>query len=170
MPDVQPVPDGFRTITPHIVIRDARRAIEWYRQAFGAEVISICGSPDEPVPHAEIRIGDSVLMICDEFPDMGIKSPLTLGGSPIKLHLYVPDVDAWFKRAMDAGAKPTMPVQDMFWGDRYGKIADPFGHEWGIATHKEDVSPEEIERRSVEAMKTFKSGQGGTSCCGSEHG
>jgi PhnB protein len=146
------VPEGYRTVTPYLVIRGAAEAIEWYKKAFGAEDIARMPMPDGKLMHAEIKIGDSFIMMSDEFPEMGGgKSPQALGGSCCSLHLYVPDVDASFSRAVSAGAEAQMPPMDMFWGDRFSKLRDPFGHEWTIATHKEDVTPEEMERRAAEA-------------------
>ncbi|MFQ5877854.1 MAG: VOC family protein [Acidobacteriota bacterium] len=143
------IPEGFHTVTPYLVVKDAGRAIDFYREAFGAEEELRMPGPDgNSVMHAEIRIGDSHLFLADECPERGCKSPLTLGGSPSSIHLYVTDVDAAFKKAIDAGAEAVMPVADMFWGDRYGKVKDPFGHEWGIATHKEELTPEEIGERA----------------------
>ena len=134
----------------HFSIRGAAGAIEFYKRAFGAQEVMRMPAPGgNTVMHAEIKIGDSIIFVGDEFPDMGCRSPESLGGSAASLHIYVPDVDAAFKRAMDAGAKVRMPVMDMFWGDRYGKVADPFGHEWGLATHKEDLKPDEIAKRAA---------------------
>jgi uncharacterized glyoxalase superfamily protein PhnB len=148
-----PVPEGFHTITPHLVIKNAKAAIEFYKKAFGAEEVLSMPGPDGKLMHAEIKIGDSRLMIGEECPDMGISGP-SGGKSPVSIHCYVRDVDAFFKRAVSAGAKVTMPVDDMFWGDRYGKLEDPYGHHWSVATHKEDVTPEECGRR---AAKFFES-------------
>jgi len=153
MPKVKPIPDGYHTITPYLTIRGAAQAIEFYKKAFGAEELSRMTAPDGRLGHAELRIGDSIFMLGDEFPEMGGKGPQTLGGTPVGLFLYVNDVDAAFARATAAGAKVTMPLADMFWGDRYGKLADPFGHEWSLGTHKEDVKPEEMARRAEEAFK-----------------
>lgn len=150
--NVKPVPEGFHTITPHLVVRDAARAIEFYKQAFGAEVRSIHPMPDGKIMHADLKIGDSIFMLHDEFPSMKVLSPQSLGGSSVTLNLYVEDVDALFNRAASAGAKVVMPVMDMFWGDRYGQLEDPFGHRWSLATHKEDLSSEEIEKRGQAAM------------------
>ena len=148
-----PIPEGFRTITPHISIKNASAAIEFYKKAFGAqEHCRMLGPDGKAIMHAVIQIGDSVLMLNDEFPNMGCLSPTTLKGSPVAIHLYVDNVDVVFNRAVKAGAKTTLPVQDMFWGDRYGKLEDPFGHQWSIATHKEDVSPEEMSQRSQSAF------------------
>jgi uncharacterized glyoxalase superfamily protein PhnB len=155
MAKAAPVPPGFHTVTPHLVIRGATEAIEFYKKAFGAEVKGVMPGPGGKVMHGEIRIGDSTIMLNDEFPEMGAKAPTTLGGSPVNLHIYVPDCDALWNRAVAAGAKVTMPLADMFWGDRYGTLTDPFGHKWSIATHKEDLTPEEIGKRGAEAMKNM---------------
>jgi uncharacterized glyoxalase superfamily protein PhnB len=153
---VNPVPPGFHTVSAHLVVRGASEAIEFYKKAFGAEVKGVMPGPGGKVMHAEIMIGDSAIMLNDEFPEMGAKAPATLGGSPVTLHIYVPDCDALWNRAVAAGAKITMPLADMFWGDRYGTLTDPFGHKWSIATHKEDLTSEEIGRRGAEAMKNMK--------------
>jgi PhnB protein len=149
---VKPIPEGSHTITPHLVVRDAARAIDFYKRAFGAEELARMPGPGGKIMHAELRIGDSNLYLCDEFPDMGGKSPQSLNGSPVTLHLYVPDVDVSYKRAADAGAKPVMVPDNTFWGDRYGKLIDPFGHHWALATHVEDVTPEETARRAAAAF------------------
>jgi PhnB protein len=142
---------GHHTVTPYITVRGAAEAIEFYVRAFGAEERMRMPSPDgRAIMHAEIKIGDSLVFLADECPEMGNRSPQSLGGTTCSLNLDVPDVDAVFARAVSAGARPRMAVADMFWGDRYGKVTDPFGHEWGIATHKEDLSPQEIERRAAE--------------------
>lgn len=145
----KPIPEGHHTVTPHLVIRGAAEAIDFYKKALGAEEIMRMASPDGKIAHAELKIGDSIVYLADEFPNMGVaKSPQTLGGTTATLNLYVKDVDTSFQRAVSAGAKVNMPVADMFWGDRYGTLTDPFGHVWGIATHKEDLSAEEIEERA----------------------
>jgi PhnB protein len=145
---VQPIPAGCHTITPHLVVRSAAQAIEFYKKAFGAEELCRVPGPDgKSVMHAELKIGDSHVYLCDEFPDWGAKGPQLLGGSPVTIHLYVNDADAAVKRAVAAGAKVTMPLQNMFWGDRYGKLEDPYGHHWSVATHVEDVSPAECAKR-----------------------
>ncbi len=144
---VNPVPEGYRTVTPYLIIRDAAKAIEFYKKALGAQEIFRMPMPNGKLAHAEIKIGDSMIMMADENPEWGASSPQALNGTPVGIFLYVPDVDATYKQAVDAGATPTMPPADMFWGDRYGKLKDPFGHEWSVGTHKEDVSPEEIGRR-----------------------
>jgi uncharacterized glyoxalase superfamily protein PhnB len=140
-----PIPTGMHTITPHLVCRDAAGAIAFYGKAFGAVELTRLPGPQGRLMHAMVRIGDSNLMLVDEFPDCGALGPQSLKGSPVTIHLYVTDVDATVERAVAAGAKVTMPVDDMFWGDRYGRIEDPFGHLWSIATHTRDLSPQEIE-------------------------
>ncbi len=149
----KPIPDGFHTITPCLTIRDAARAIEYYKKAFGARELVRMPSPDgKRIMHAELKIGDSLLMICDECPEMGARSPQALGGTPAALHLYVENVDQTFDQAVRAGAEPIMPVMDMFWGDRYGKLRDPFGHEWGLATHQRDLTPDEMKKAAAAAF------------------
>jgi PhnB protein len=148
---VQAIPKGFHGVTPHLTLRGASEAIEFYKKAFGARERSRMPGPDGKVMHAEIQIGDSIVMLADEFPEMGAKSPQTLGGASGSLLIYTRDVDGLFQRAVAAGATVQMPVSDMFWGDRYGKVLDPFGHQWELATHKEDVPRKEMERR-VAAM------------------
>ena len=146
----KPIPEGYHTITPHLVIKGADKAIDFYKRALGAEELFRMNSPDGRVSHAELKIGDSIVFLADEFPEMGgtCRSPQSLGGTAITLNLYVPDVDTRFRRALDAGGKELMPLGDMFWGDRYGMFTDPFGHTWAMATHKEDLSPQEIEERA----------------------
>lgn len=146
---VKPIPDGYHSVTPYLCVKDAARAIEFYKQAFGATERILMADPGGRIGHAEIKIGDALIMLADEFPEMGFLSPETTGGSPVMLHLYVKDVDAFFNQAVAAGAKAQRPVEDQFYGDRAGKLADPFGHVWYIATHKEDVSPEEMKRRAA---------------------
>lgn len=143
-----PIPKGYHTITPSLTCRDAAKAIDFYKKAFGAQELMRMPSPDGKIGHAEIKIGDSVVFISDEFPGRtAAPSPTATPSS--SLFLYVEDVDAVYNRAVSAGAKSTMPLQDMFWGDRFGNVVDPFGHQWGLATHIEDVAPDEIERRSA---------------------
>jgi len=156
--NVKPVPDGYHTVTPYLVLKDAKRALEFYKKAFGAETTVNMPSPDGRVMHAEVRIGDSMLFMADEFPEISpeTKSPQSAGCVTGTIFLYVPNVDAVFKRAVDAGAKVVMPVEDMFWGDRFGKLSDPFGHHWGIATHKEDLTPGEMKVRQAEWEKKMK--------------
>ena len=150
---VQPIPDGYHTATPYLRCRGAEKAIEFYKKAFGAEEIVRMPGPDGKVMHAEIRIGDSMIMLGEENLTWHMPSPTSLGGSGSGVHLYVPDADAAFARAVAAGAKVAMPLENAFWGDRYGKLIDPFGHEWSIGTHVEDVPPEEMPRRAEEAMR-----------------
>lgn len=155
MPEkVKPIPEGFHTITPHLTVQNGEEAIDFYQRAFGAEVRRINHGPDgKSLIHADLKIGDSILMLVDEFPDWNVLSPLSIGGSSVTIHLYVEDADAAFQRAVEAGATVKMPLMDAFWGDRYGQVADPFGHQWSIATHIEDPSPEEIKKRAEVAMK-----------------
>jgi PhnB protein len=151
---VKYIPEGHHTLTPHLVIKGAAEAMEFYKKAFGAEEICRMPGPDgKSVMHGEMRIGSSMLYLADEFPEYGALSPKSLGGSGVTIHMYVPDVDATVDRAVKAGATVKMPIMDMFWGDRYGKVTDPFGHNWSIATHKEDVPMEEMGKRAAEAMK-----------------
>lgn len=149
---VKPVPEGFHSVTPYLVIRDAARAIEFYTRAFGAKERCRMPGPGGAIMHAEIQIGDSIIMLGEENPAYEAKSPQALNGTPVGLCLYVDDVDGVFQQAVAAGASSKMPVQDMFWGDRYGKLADPFGHEWSIATHKEDLTAEEMGKRAAAAF------------------
>jgi PhnB protein len=145
----QAIPRGYHTITPHLTVRGAADAIDFYKRAFGARERGRMPLPDgRTIMHAELQIGNSIVFLADEFPDMGCRAPQSLGGSTGALHLYVKDVDRAFQRAVAAGAEVRMPVADMFWGDRYAKVADPFGHEWGLATHKKDLSAREIGRRA----------------------
>ena len=143
---VEAIPKGYHTITPYMTVRDAARAIEFYKQAFGAVERGAMKAPDGKIVHAELLIGDSIIMLADEFPQFGALSPQSTGGAGMGLHIYLEDVDAAFERAVKAGATVEMPVADMFWGDRYGKLADPFGHKWSIGTHKRDASMEEMEQ------------------------
>jgi PhnB protein len=148
---VKPVPPGHHTVTPYLAISNGVKALEFYKQAFGATEVYKLIMPDGRLGHGEIKIGDSIIMLADEFPEYGGKSPQTLGGSPVSVHLYVEDVDAFVKRAVAAGAKEAKPVKDQFYGDRSGQLEDPFGHLWWVATHKEDIPPAEMQKR-VEAM------------------
>lgn len=147
---VKPIPEGMHTITPHLVCTGAAQAIEFYKKAFNAEELARLPGPDGKIMHALIRIGDSMVMLVDEFPEWGSVGPKSLKGSPVTLHLYVEDVDAFVDRAVEVGAKITMPIADMFWGDRYGQLEDPFGHHWSIATHIRDATPEELGRGAQE--------------------
>jgi len=148
---VRPIPAGYHTATPYLIINGATRAIEFYQQAFGAIELLRFEAPDGKVGHAEIRIGDSPLMLADEFPEMGARSPQSLGGSPVSILLYVEDVDAMVSQAVAAGAEIQRPVEDKFYGDRMGSVVDPFGHVWHIGTHKEDVPLDEMKRREAAA-------------------
>jgi len=145
MPQVKPIPDGMHTVTPHLICAGMADAIAFYKKAFNAEELIRLQGPQGRLIHACIRIGDSAVMLADESPDWGSFGPKSLKGSPVTIHLYVEDVDAFVARAADAGAKITMPVEDMFWGDRYGQLEDPFGHHWSVATHVRDMSPEEMQ-------------------------
>ena len=149
----KPVPDGSHTITPYLIIRDAGGAIEFYKKAFDAkELVRMPGPGGKGVMHAELQIGDSQLMLTEEWPQYGSVSPQQLGGTAVSLHLYVDDVDAWFERAVRAGCQVKTPVSDMFWGDRFGKVQDPFGHQWSIATHKLDLTPAEMAQAAQAAF------------------
>lgn len=148
---VKEIPKGFHTVTPYLTVTDSARAIDFYKRAFGAEELFRVDAPDGKVAHAEIKIGDSIIMLCDEMPGWG-RSPQSLGGTAVNIFLYVKDVDQVFNQAVAAGARINMPVSDMFWGDRYGQVTDPFGHSWSLATHKEDVLPEELRKRTLAAM------------------
>ena len=142
-----PIPEGYHSVTPYLCVNDAARAIEFYKEAFGATEIMRMEAPGGKIGHAEVKIGDSFVMLADEFPEMNFRSPQTLGGVSAHFMIYDEDVDALVERAVAAGAKLTRPVKDQFYGDRSGGVEDPFGHHWYIATHKEDLSPEEIKRR-----------------------
>lgn len=152
-----PVPEGYHTVTAALTLDDAAKAIDWYKQAFGAEEVGRNAGPDGKIMHAEIRIGDTRIMISD--PVMDGKGPKTYGGSPASLWIYVPDCDALYKRAVAAGATSTMEMSDQFWGDRFGAVSDPFGYRWSFATRKEDLTPAEIEKRQAEFFKSV-AGQG----------
>ena len=156
MAKVKPIPEGNHSVTAALVVRDGKKAIEFYKTAFGAKLLSVMNGPDgQSVMHAELKIGDTQMYLGDENPDMGARSPQALGGSPVSLNIYTEDCDAMFKKAIAAGATVKMPLDNMFWGDRYGKLTDPFGHEWGIATHVEDVSETEMEKRGREWFATM---------------
>jgi len=155
----KPIPEGFHTVTPYLTVKDAPRAVEFYKQAFGAQVRGIHYAPDGKIMNADLKIGDSILLVAEEFPGMGSKSPLSLGDSPVTIHLYVEDVDKTFNQAVAAGAKVVMPVMDQFWGDRYGMVTDPFGHRWSMGTHQEDLTPAEIEQRGRAAFEKMRARQ-----------
>jgi PhnB protein len=149
----KPIPEGFHTVTPSLVVQGAAKAIDFYKKALGAEELVRMPGPDGKIMHAELKIGDSIIFISDEFPGMGVsKSPQTLGGCTGVLNLYVNDVDKTFQQAISAGGKESMPVTDQFWGDRYGSFVDPFGHAWGVGTHKEDLTAQEMQERMEDFM------------------
>ena len=148
---VKPIPEGYHSVTPYLICRGGADAIEFYNKAFGAVELFRFGSPDGKIGHAEIKVGDSPIMLADEYPDMGYKGPQSLGGSPVSLMIYVDDVDTVFNQAVAAGATVKEALQDKFYGDRMGTVIDPFGHRWHLATHKEDVSIEEMQQRAKAA-------------------
>jgi PhnB protein len=150
---VQPIPAGYHSITPHIVVHDAVAAIDFYTRAFGAEVLCRMAAPNGKIMHAEIKIGDSIIMLGEEMRECGNLAPTSLGGTPFAMHLYVQNADEAFERAVLAGATIKMPIQEMFWGDRFGKVTDPFGHQWSLATHVKDVTPAEMEEGMKACMK-----------------
>jgi uncharacterized glyoxalase superfamily protein PhnB len=152
MAQVKAVPTGFHTLTPHLTVRDADKALEFYKNALGAEVLHVARMPNGKVMHAGLRIGDSMLMLNEESPEYGALSPLSTGGTGVTIHIYTEDVDAAFNRAVSEGAQVKMPLMAQLWGDRYGMVTDPFGHTWSIAAHTKDMSPEEIQRAQDEAM------------------
>ena len=149
---VKPIPEGSHSVTAYVIVDGARKAIDYYKKAFNATELHVMSGPNNSVMHAAIKIGDSVVYLTDSNEQWGAKSAKKLGGSPISLHLYVTNVDATFKQAISAGATEKAPVTDMFWGDRYGKLVDPFGIEWGIATHTKDMTPAEMQRAGEEFM------------------
>ena len=154
---VQPIPEGYQTLAPSLIVDGATEAIDFYKRAFGANDRGVMSGPDGKVAHAELQIGDSVLMLADPFPMQNAKAPTELGGTTVSIFMYVEDVDAVFKQAIDAGATSTMAPDDMFWGDRFGALMDPFGHAWAIATHVEDLSEEEMRERGEKAMAEMAS-------------
>lgn len=148
---VKPIPEGYHTVTPYLIVKDAAKAIEFYKKAFGATEIMRFAMGDNKIGHAELKLGDSHIMLADEFPAMGYRAPESAESGSVTIHLYVEDVDALAKQATDAGAKILQPVKDQFYGDRTGTVSDPFGHRWNISTHKEDVSLEEMHKRMAAA-------------------
>jgi PhnB protein len=148
----KPIPEGYHTATPYLAVDDAAAAIEYYTKAFGAKELGRMDAPDGKIGHAELELGDSRIMLSDPFPQSSTRPPKELGGTSASVFMYVEDVDAVVKQAVDAGATLTMEVADQFWGDRFGTITDPFGHVWSIATHVEDVPPEEMAERAKTAM------------------
>jgi PhnB protein len=155
---VKPIPDGYHAVTPYLIVRGAREAIEFYTRALGAVELYRLDGPEGRIGHAELQIGDCRVMLADEAPAMGALSPTTLGGAGVHLMLYVEDVDARFAQAIAAGGRETRPVKDQFYGDRSGIFVDPFGYQWTVATHVEDVPPAEMERRAAEAVKASAAG------------
>ena len=151
MAKVKPIPDGYPQVTPYLCVDGAAAAITFYREVLGAGERMRMTEPDGRIGHAELQLGDSVIMLSDEYPEMGVRSPRTVGGTPVTLSVYVDDVDRVFERALAAGAKALRPVENQFYGDRSGQFEDPYGHHWSVATHVEDVSPEEMQRRASEA-------------------
>jgi PhnB protein len=150
---VQPVPEGYHTITPYLAVDDASAAIDFYQRAFGAKERVRMSGPGDSIMHAELEIGDSLVMLSDPFPQASTRNPKELGGTSISIFVYVDNIDELYKQAIDAGASSLMEPDDMFWGDRFGSVQDPFGHSWTIATHIEDVAPEELEKRQKEWME-----------------
>ena len=150
---IKPVPDGYHTVTPYLIVSGAAEAIDFYKKAFGASETMRFHGPNGCIMHAEIRIGDSAIMLADEFPEMGVRGPKSLGGAGVSIALYVENVDQWFERAVAAGSSVLRPLQNQFYGDRSGTITDPYGHCWTIASHVEDVPEEEMNRRFEEMMK-----------------
>lgn len=150
---VKPIPEGYHSVTPYLIIDGAAKALDFYKKAFGATEIMRMEDPKGRIGHAEIKLGNSHVMLADEYPDMGYRGPTSLGGAGVSLMLYVDDVDATFKQALAAGAQELQPVKDQFYGDRSGTLKDPFGHVWTVATHVEDVAPDEMERRAKEFMQ-----------------
>lgn len=145
---VKPIPEGYHSLTPYLIIRGAAEAIEFYKTAFGAQELFRMPMPDGKIGHAEIKIGDSIIMLAEEMPEMGFRSPQALNGCPVSFVIYVEDVDTEFQRALDAGAKVVRPLENKFYGDRMGSVGDPFGYEWMLGTHIEDVAPEEMSKRA----------------------
>ena len=152
MADVKPIPDGYPRVSPYLAVDGAKEAIEFYSKVLGAKERMHMPAPGDKIGHAELEFGDSVVMLADEFPDMGVLGPKSIGGTPVLLSLYVEDVDAVFEAALAAGATSVQPVTDQFYGDRSGQFEDPFGHRWNVTTHVEDVPPDEMEKRMKEAM------------------
>ena len=150
--NTKPIPEGYHSITPALIVKDGKEAIDFYKKAFGAEERYRMEAPNGKLGHAELKIGDSVFMLADEFPEMKCLSPKSIGGSPVSMYLYVADVDTVFNRAVSAGSKALDPVKDQFWGDRHGRLEDPFGHVWSISTHQKDLSPDELKKAAEAAF------------------
>jgi PhnB protein len=155
---VKPIPEGYHSLTPYLAVEDAAKAIDFYKEAFGAEEFVRMPGPDGKIAHAELQIGDSKLMLSDPFPQSEVRPPSERGGPTASVFMYVDDVDATFEQAQEVGAEVVSELEDMFWGDRFGKLSDPFGHVWSIATHKEDLSQEEMAERSKAAMAEMGAG------------
>jgi PhnB protein len=155
---VQPVPEGYHTVTPYLAVESAQEAIDFYGRAFGAKERSRMPGPEDTIAHAELEIGDSLVMLSDPFPQATTRPPKELGGTSVNIFLYVENVDDFVQKAVDAGATVTMPIEDQFWGDRFGAVTDPFGHTWSVATHVEDVPPEEMAERAKTAMAAMAGG------------
>ena len=151
---VNPIPEGYPRVMPYLIVDGGAAAIDFYKSVLGASERMRMGGPDGKVGHAELEIGESVVMLADEHPDMDARGPKSMGGTPVSLYVYVEDVDGVFERAIEAGAKELQPVEDKFYGDRSGGFEDPFGHRWHVATHVEDIPPDEMEKRAAEAMAT----------------
>lgn len=152
MNEIEKIPKEYHSITPVLIVKNGDEAIEFYKNGFGVEERCCMKGPDGRVAHAELKLGDSVFMLSDEYPEMKSHSPETIGGSPVSMYVYVDDVDSIFNKAISAGAKILDPVKDQFWGDRHGRLEDPFGHLWSIATHKKDISDEEMKRAAEAAF------------------
>jgi PhnB protein len=152
MADVKPIPDGYPHVTPYLHVKGAAEAIDFYTKVLGAKERMRLGAPGDRVGHAELQLGEGMIMLADEFPDMGVRGPQTIGGTPVTIHVYVEDVDAVFKAALEAGATEKRAPEDRFYGDRAAEFEDPFGHRWSIATHVEDVPEDEMEKRAAEVM------------------
>jgi PhnB protein len=152
MANVQPIPDGYSQVTPYLCVDGAGEAIDFYSRVFGATERMRMPSPGGKIGHAELQLGDSVIMLADEHPEMAFRSPKSIGGTPVTIHVYVEDVDSVFQRALEAGATEARPLGNQFYGDRLGELVDPFGHRWSVATHIEDVPPDEMEKRAAEMM------------------
>ena len=160
MADVKPIPEGCNSVNVYLIVKDGQAAIDFYTKAFGATGGMCMPGPDgKSIMHAELQIGNSTVMLGEENPQWGTKSAETMGGSPASIHIYLPDVDSAFQQAVDAGCTVVAPLMDMFWGDRYGKVVDPFGYQWGLATHTEDVSEEEMAKRAQEWFASMAQGQ-----------
>jgi len=161
MANVKPIPDGYPQVTPYLIVDDANAAIEFYDTVLGTTERVRMGAPSDKIGHAELQLGDSLIMLADEFPEMGALSPKTVGGTPVTISVYVDDVDAAYERALQAGAKSVRPLENQFYGDRTGQFEDPFGHRWSVSTHVEDVPPDEMQRRAAEMAQRTSEGAGG---------